>query len=148
MCFFCDSILPKFVWPISCIHNWESLTPGAPYICQNSRKRSQTYAQCCYEDLCNANLSPTLMPSVPGKWRFRWWPLAHVLLHIYALTNTKQPLQIYAHNKITVILIETGILSVILYSTSCKIDWLFDMVWTKISFYWVILYVFIGYYVL
>lgn len=45
----------------SCIDNSESLTPGAPYLCQNTRVLSLTYTKCCFEDFCNRYTLPTLM---------------------------------------------------------------------------------------
>ncbi|XP_045179301.1 TGF-beta receptor type-1-like isoform X2 [Mercenaria mercenaria] len=50
----------KKVYKFNCIDNSESLTPGAPYLCQNTRVNSLTYSHCCYTDMCNRYLSPTL----------------------------------------------------------------------------------------
>ena len=54
-----------------CIDNSESLTPGAPYICMNSRVPSHIYSECCYSNHCNKLLSPTLMTFVEGRCRFK-----------------------------------------------------------------------------
>ena len=45
----------------SCIDISESLTPGAPYICQNKRVPAYLFAECCYDDLCNEGLRPTFV---------------------------------------------------------------------------------------
>ncbi|XP_052235550.1 TGF-beta receptor type-1-like isoform X2 [Dreissena polymorpha] len=51
----------KFVYQFKCIHKRESITPDAPYLCQNTRVASLSYSKCCYEDMCNRVLSPTLV---------------------------------------------------------------------------------------
>ncbi|XP_060554498.1 TGF-beta receptor type-1-like isoform X2 [Ruditapes philippinarum] len=50
----------KEIYKFNCIDNSESLTPGAPYLCQNTRVMALTYTECCYTDMCNKFVLPTM----------------------------------------------------------------------------------------
>ena len=82
----------------SCIDISESLTPGAPYICQNKRVPAYLFAECCYDDLCNEGLRPTFvtvtMTFSEGKgsranlWKPLFFPTTQHILNIYISKNS------------------------------------------------------------